>query len=157
VAVVGQPAGCASVGIAIGRTPTPLAPWMAAVLAVQLRRDGWYLNDEALEASGVAGAAAHGGTQAVQRALLDADLRVVGSAVLPTGKVQRFTLRGTFVVQLVSQADVSVPQEMDTGRAGGSSRRLLRLKLTDGHRVVFAAEYHPIKELHADMLPGANN
>lgn len=55
--------------------------------------------------------------------------------------------------QVAAARDIS-RSSIDNGLGCSHSRRLLRLKLTDGHTEIIAIEYSTIPSLQDDIIPG---
>ncbi|KAL8492781.1 hypothetical protein ACS0TY_024104 [Phlomoides rotata] len=91
----------------------------------------------------------------IESELVNMDLRSIGGKCLPQpssiGKVSH--LQGPIVLQVCSSRDISRSSIVDVSENSGN-RRLLRLKLTDGHSEITAVEYHHVPSIPDDMSPG---
>ncbi|PIA65280.1 hypothetical protein AQUCO_00100631v1 [Aquilegia coerulea] len=88
--------------------------------------------------------------------LLNMDLRSIGGKSLPNDPFlidKLSNLQGPKVLQVVSSRDIS-QSSIEALSRSSSSRRLLRLCLTDGYSEIVAIEYSPIPALHEDIVPG---
>lgn len=101
-------------------------------------------------------AAAPSDASSLRSALLNIDLKQIGVPALPDdiNRCDSKRLAGPHILQLVSAVDVAQPQlfqDAPSDRKG----RLLRLKLTDGHRSCVGVEYLPLGSLRSpDLVPG---
>ncbi|XP_031380549.1 tudor domain-containing protein 3 [Punica granatum] len=92
--------------------------------------------------------------EAVESELLNLDLRSIGAKSLPDPAALRKSshLFGPKVLQISSVRDISKSSIEDVPK--NSSRRLLRLKLTDGHIEITAVEFTHIPSIPGDVVPG---
>eukprot|EP00879_Flechtneria_rotunda_P027315 GHRR01029259.1.p1 GENE.GHRR01029259.1~~GHRR01029259.1.p1 ORF type:complete len:180 (+),score=78.06 GHRR01029259.1:342-881(+) len=141
---------------------------MLATSSSKLQADGWHVKPEFLQSlveslqeqdgdivvdSGSSSRAAAGAGSSfteLHAALLDSDLRKAGSRCLPEYINRADTsIKGPFVLQVVSVADVGKPSYVSSG-----SSRLLLLKLTDGCTTCKALEHQHCSQLTDSILPG---
>ncbi|PIN24340.1 hypothetical protein CDL12_02936 [Handroanthus impetiginosus] len=90
----------------------------------------------------------------IESELLNMDLRSIGGKCLPDPSLLCKTshLRGPVVLQVCSSRDISRSSIDASGNSG--NRRLLRLKLTDGHSEITAIEYSHVPSIPEDVIPG---
>ncbi|CAM8923222.1 unnamed protein product [Rhodiola kirilowii] len=91
----------------------------------------------------------------VESELLNMDLRSFGATSLPDQNLLRKSshLHGPKILQVASARDIS-RSSIDSSLSSSHSRRLLRLKLTDGQTEITAIEYSNIPSLPNDIIPG---
>nr|GLL27296.1 tudor domain-containing protein 3 [Ipomoea trifida] len=91
----------------------------------------------------------------IESELINLDLRSIGGKSLPDSSSLRKIshLRGPLVLQISSVRDISC-SKMTESSGNTKNRRLLRLKLTDGHSEVTAIEYSYIPTIPDDVIPG---
>nr|GMC92225.1 tudor domain-containing protein 3 [Ipomoea batatas] len=91
----------------------------------------------------------------IESELINLDLRSIGGKSLPDSSSLRKIshLRGPLVLQISSVRDISC-SKMTESSGNTKNRRLLRLKLTDGHSEVTAIEYSYIPTIADDVIPG---
>ena len=80
------------------------------------------------------------------------DLQATSLPALPQ-EITSFsgTLSDPLVLQILKVKNLSTPNDQ---QESGSSARLLRLQLTDGHTACFALETERVPQLHLDTEPG---
>ncbi|KAJ9183385.1 hypothetical protein P3X46_007247 [Hevea brasiliensis] len=90
----------------------------------------------------------------VESELLNMDLKSIGAKSLPDSNLIRKTshLLGPKVLQISSVRDISISSI--EGFSDSGHRRLLRLRLTDGHNEITAIEYSHIPSIPNDVVPG---
>ncbi|GER37060.1 hypothetical protein STAS_13450, partial [Striga asiatica] len=91
----------------------------------------------------------------IESELLNIDLRSIGGKCLPEPSVLRKIshLQGPIVLQVCSCRDISRSSVADaSGNSGG--RRLLKLKLTDGHSEISSVESSHVPSIPDDISPG---
>ncbi|CAH9089446.1 unnamed protein product [Cuscuta epithymum] len=91
----------------------------------------------------------------VESELIKLDLRSIGGKTLPDpSSIRKIShLQSPIVLQISSVRDVS-SSKVTENSGNAKSRRLLRLKLTDGHYEVTAIEYSYIPSIPDDVIPG---
>ncbi|KAL6549675.1 hypothetical protein OROHE_008406 [Orobanche hederae] len=91
----------------------------------------------------------------IESELLNMDLRSIGGKCLPQTAVLCKTshLEGPIVLQVCSGRDISRSCIADASGNSGN-RRLLRLKLTDGHSEITAVERSDMPSIPDDVSPG---
>ncbi|KAK4727552.1 hypothetical protein R3W88_032469 [Solanum pinnatisectum] len=91
----------------------------------------------------------------IESELLNMDLRSVGGKSLPDFSLLRKSshIQGPKVLQISSVRDIS-RSNMAESSGSSNNRRLLRLKLTDGHSEITAIEYSHIPSIPDDVVPG---
>ncbi|XP_076958766.1 uncharacterized protein LOC143634619 [Bidens hawaiensis] len=93
--------------------------------------------------------------RSVESELCNTDLRSIGGKSLPDSSTLRKSthFQGPKVLQVSSAKDISKSSIAESS-GGSSSKRLLRLKLTDGHSEVTAIEFTHIPSLPDNVVPG---
>ncbi|XP_071717163.1 uncharacterized protein [Rutidosis leptorrhynchoides] len=93
---------------------------------------------------------------AAESELCNIDLRAIGAKYLPDlstrSKSSHFS--GPKVLQVVSVRDISKSSIAAENAGGLSGKRLLRLKLTDGHSDITAVEFTHIPSIPDNVVPG---
>ncbi|KAL3839855.1 hypothetical protein ACJIZ3_024446 [Penstemon smallii] len=123
---------------------------------------GWCFRDSE-QIQGLIGAqlssSSHGSSfctvDSIESELLNMDLRSIGGKCLPQPSLLSKTphLQGPIVLQVCSSRDISRSSIVDASGNSGN-RRLLRLKLTDGHSEITAVEYSHVPSIPDDVIPG---
>ncbi|CAK9154429.1 unnamed protein product [Ilex paraguariensis] len=92
----------------------------------------------------------------IESELSNLDLRSVGGPSLPDPSVLRKAshLQAPKVLQIASVRDISRSIAAESLGNSNNHRRLLRLKLTDGHSEITAIEYSPIPSIPDNVVPG---
>ncbi|GKB72254.1 tudor domain-containing protein 3 [Tanacetum coccineum] len=118
-----------------------------------LRNKGWYFDD----VTQIKTITESGGASSIESHLCNLDIRSFGSKSLPDPSTLRKSthLTGPIVLQVVSVRDISKSTVAESLSSSGSSgKRLLRLKLTDGHSDVVAIEFTHIPSIPDNVVPG---
>ncbi|KAI3775484.1 hypothetical protein L1987_50061 [Smallanthus sonchifolius] len=91
----------------------------------------------------------------IESELCNMDLRAIGGKSLPDPSTLRKSthFQGPKVLQVSSARDIS-KSSISESSGGSNSKRLLRLKLTDGHSDVTAIEFTHIPMLPDNVVPG---
>ncbi|KAI3714743.1 hypothetical protein L6452_21702 [Arctium lappa] len=91
----------------------------------------------------------------VESELCNMDLRVIGGKSLPDASSLRKStyFHGPKVLQVSSAKDISKSSIAESSE-GSSSKRLLKLKLTDGHSDMTAIEFTHIPSIPDNVVPG---
>uniref|UniRef100_A0A6N2N4Q6 RecQ mediated genome instability protein 1 OB-fold domain-containing protein n=1 Tax=Salix viminalis TaxID=40686 RepID=A0A6N2N4Q6_SALVM len=91
----------------------------------------------------------------VESELLNMDLRSIGFKSLPDPNLLNKTsyLQGPKILQISAVRDISVSSI--EGFSNSSNRRLLKLRLTDGHNEITAIEYSHVPSIPNDIVPGS--
>ncbi|KAJ7978849.1 Tudor domain-containing protein 3 [Quillaja saponaria] len=125
-----------------------------------LRKRGWFFGGtEQVKAMIVINSALADDSTAVlnlvESELLNADLRSIGGKSLPDTSLLGKTsyLQGPKILQISSVRDITKSTIEDFAETS-SSRRLLRLGLTDGHTEITAVEYSHISSIPDNVIPG---
>uniref|UniRef100_A0A3Q7JRH8 RecQ mediated genome instability protein 1 OB-fold domain-containing protein n=1 Tax=Solanum lycopersicum TaxID=4081 RepID=A0A3Q7JRH8_SOLLC len=121
-----------------------------------LNTRGWCFRDINLVNSLIAAQLPSSSTvSSIESELLNTDLRSVGGKSLPDFSLLRKSshIQGPKVLQISSVRDIS-RSTMAENSESSNSRRLLRLKLTDGHSEITAIEYSHIPSIPDDVVPG---
>ncbi|KAF5459094.1 hypothetical protein F2P56_023080 [Juglans regia] len=94
----------------------------------------------------------------VESELVNTDLKSIGDKSLPDPTLLRNRksshILGPKVLQISSVRDITKSSIEDVSRSS-SSRRLLKLGLTDGHTEITAIEFAPVPSVPDDLVPGA--
>ncbi|XP_041008910.1 uncharacterized protein LOC121253081 isoform X2 [Juglans microcarpa x Juglans regia] len=94
----------------------------------------------------------------VESELMNTDLKSIGDKSLPDPSLLRNRksshILGPKVLQVSSVRDITKSSIEDVSRSS-SSRRLLKLGLTDGHTEITAIEFAPVPLVPDDLVPGA--
>ncbi|KAJ0745380.1 putative RecQ mediated genome instability protein [Helianthus annuus] len=93
--------------------------------------------------------------RSIESELCNMDLRAIGGKSLPDSSTLRKSthIQGPKVLQVCSVRDISKSSIAESS-GGSSGKRLLRLKLTDGHIEVTAIEFTHIPSLPDNVVPG---
>ncbi|KAL3642934.1 hypothetical protein CASFOL_013749 [Castilleja foliolosa] len=91
----------------------------------------------------------------IESELLNMDLRSIGGKCLPEPSILRRTshIQGPIVLQVCSSRDITKSCVVDASGNSGN-RRLLKLKLTDGHSEITAIERCHVPSIPDDVSPG---
>ncbi|VFQ61153.1 unnamed protein product [Cuscuta campestris] len=127
---------------------------LEAVLPTLASR-GWCFNDIDQVKSLISAESCSVTIDSVESELIKLDFRSIGGKTLPDpSSIRRVShLQGPKVLQISSVRDISC-SKMTESSGISKSRRLLRLKLTDGHHEVTAIEYSYISSIPEDVIPG---
>ncbi|KAJ8527915.1 hypothetical protein K7X08_015366 [Anisodus acutangulus] len=118
-----------------------------------LNTKGWCFRDTNLVNSLIA--AQSYTVDSIESELLNMDLRSIGGKSLPDFSLLRKSshLQGPKILQISSVRDISRSNMVESS-GSSNNRRLLRLKLTDGHSEITAVEYSHIPSIPDDIVPG---
>ncbi|KAK1396865.1 putative RecQ mediated genome instability protein [Heracleum sosnowskyi] len=140
---------------------SPSSPSAESVMIEALIKRGWCFGDiDKVKALIVIQSALHGESSPtldfIESELCNMDLKSIGAKSLPDSSVLRSKsarLLGPKVLQVSAARDISRSNIAESS-GNSSNKRLLRLKLTDGHSEITAIEYSHIPSIPDDVIPG---